>query len=322
MQQRRLLKIIFLFLVTVCIASAIPAFAGDVSVQLQIPIPTETGPRSSITVCDASGICTGIAQYIAWIYRWLVGFAAVLAVLAMTWGGVRWLTSGGEESRVGEARKLISNAIAGLALALCSYLLLAAINIDLVRYKPLSVERISRIELKIKELVAIHSAARAAGKYSLSPGASASGFSHLTFDPRDAKKDIEEPGVLTQLLVDLLKDIDAQGFSSLKVSTLRRNHDVGSFHNYPGNVRDGRAADIVGTQSELSRLAAYLWSNQRRLQVNELYYAFNVDAAVEECVQQNSSYLNDPRRADLKKDHEDHLHVAVGCGGGSYPKTR
>ena len=289
--------------------------AGQVDVSLQIPLPGPAGTVSSIPVCKPFGkilSCTGIAEYIAIIYRWLVGFAAVLAVVAMTWGGVQWLTSAGESGKIQEARKVIGNAIIGLVLALGSYLLLAAINPRLVQYDAISVQRLDPLDLKIEELIDTHNAVR--GRFNTSPGIAVSGFTKVTFDA-DSKKDVETSGVLTQILVDLLKDIEAQGFN-VKVSTLSSGHKPGSFHN-----PRGRAADIVGTQGELSRLASYLKTSQARLQVNELYYAFNPDAAVEECVPQNSSYLNAPKRARLKKDHEDHVHVAVGCGSGSFPKA-
>lgn len=302
--------ITFLFLLSLCIGYSF-AYAAEVNVQLQIPV----GTTKSITVCRPTGSflsCNGIAEYISAIYRWAIGFAAVLAVLALTWGGIQWLTAGGESGKTQEAQKVIGNAIIGLLLALGSYTMLYAINPRLTQYDPLSIRRIEPVDLKLATLIASHDGVRE--RFNSSPGTPVSGFAHVTFDA-DSKKDMESAGVLTQLLVDLLKNVDIQGFA-VKVSTLSSGHNAGTYHN-PG----GRAADIVGTQDELARLATYLKSNQASLHVNELYYAFNADAAVEECIPQNSSYLNSAKHADLKKDHEDHLHVAVGCGRDSFEKT-
>ncbi|MEK7123007.1 MAG: pilin [Patescibacteria group bacterium] len=113
----------------------------------QIPI----GDLKKITLCatDADGKlkCEGIGRYIAAIYQWLVGFAAVLAVLAVTWGGVQWLISRGESGKIEEARKIIGSAVIGLVLALGSYLLLTTIREDYVTFRPIRIEPIKEISL-------------------------------------------------------------------------------------------------------------------------------------------------------------------------------
>lgn len=126
--------------------------AGDVTVQLQIPVP---GLGQSLPVCATKGgelECTGIAQYIAFMYRWLVGIAAVLAVLALTWGGVRWLTSAGESGAIQDAKKIMGNAIVGLLIAFCSYTLLWAINPELVQFNPLRIKAVQEIPLDFESV--------------------------------------------------------------------------------------------------------------------------------------------------------------------------
>lgn len=115
----------------------------------QIPI----GSDKTLTLCehgaDGKLECPGISRYIALIYKWLVGFTAVLAVLAITWGGVQWLISGGESGKIQEARKVIGNAVIGLLLALGSYALLYTINPKLTEFAPLTIRGIKEIELPI-----------------------------------------------------------------------------------------------------------------------------------------------------------------------------
>lgn len=132
---------IFLFL-AFSIAGSV--FATNISVPLQIPI-SGTG---SIEVC-AGEKCSGIAQYVSLIYRFLVGFAAVLAVLALVWGGVRWLISGGESGKIQEAQKVIGSAVIGLVIALLSYAGLYLINPALTQFNPITVKPIKRIDLTI-----------------------------------------------------------------------------------------------------------------------------------------------------------------------------
>lgn len=152
-----LFKIIVPLLLLCSAAGA--AYAADIGVQLQIPIAGKT----SFTVCHpgpttSAGtqlLCTGIGEYITVVYKWAIGFAAVLAVIALTWGGVLWMTAGGGK-RTDEAKKVMTNAIAGLLLALCSYLLLAAINPDLVNFRPVSVTSIQPLKLIFDEADIIH----------------------------------------------------------------------------------------------------------------------------------------------------------------------
>ena len=51
----------------------------------------------------------------------LLGFLGILAIIIILWGGFRWLTSGGNEEKVGEAKKIITAGIIGLVIIFTSY---------------------------------------------------------------------------------------------------------------------------------------------------------------------------------------------------------
>lgn len=121
-----------------------PALATNISVPLQIPI----SGKDQIRVCVFEQ-CGGIGEYLKLAYNFLVGFAAVLAVLALTWGGVRWMLSGGESGKIQEARKVISNALIGLLLALGSYLILATLGKQFVEFQPITVRQVKNIVLNL-----------------------------------------------------------------------------------------------------------------------------------------------------------------------------
>jgi len=62
-----------------------------------------------------------------------LGFLGVLAILIILWGGFRWMTAGGSEDKVGEAKKIIVAGIIGLviilaALAITNFVLVALLN--------------------------------------------------------------------------------------------------------------------------------------------------------------------------------------------------
>lgn len=317
------LPLVIILITAASLGAIAVAHAGDVSVELQIPLP---GIDRSLPVCTSSGSefeCTGIAQYIAYLYRWLVGIAAVLAALALSYGGVRWLLSGGESGKIQEAQKVIGSALMGLLIALLSYVALWTINPAFVQFGPLKIALLKKIELDIKAHIESHTAL--GGELGKAAGVPVSGFTNVKFNNAgrcNAEKDVTTSGVLTQLLVDLLLDIDKAGFGVTVTCMVTGHRAVNTFHN-----PDGRAADIGGDRATLVRLADYLGTNTARLKVNELFYAYNTDQTYNDCKEQSSSWLQNTeyKRSDgsitnLYEAHKDHLHVAIGCGSSSLPK--
>jgi hypothetical protein len=51
----------------------------------------------------------------------LLGFLGILAIIIILWGGFRWMTSGGNEEKVGEAKKVITAGIIGLVIIFTAY---------------------------------------------------------------------------------------------------------------------------------------------------------------------------------------------------------
>ncbi|MES2224007.1 MAG: hypothetical protein V4469_03710 [Patescibacteria group bacterium] len=97
------------------------------------PIPgLTTGISTGIQTGDSNGTSSlGFAGYLRALYIWGVAAASGLAVVMIMWGGVEYMTSAGGGG-VEEAKKRISAAIAGLLLALGSYVILYTINRDLL----------------------------------------------------------------------------------------------------------------------------------------------------------------------------------------------
>jgi len=51
----------------------------------------------------------------------LMGFLGIIAVLIVLYGGFKWMTAGGNEEQVGEAKKMIIAGVVGLAVIFASY---------------------------------------------------------------------------------------------------------------------------------------------------------------------------------------------------------
>ncbi len=119
--------------------------------ELKIPLPTLAGLTKFLpaTLVGETGdrylIIPWIAEYIAAIYKYAIGVTGILAGIMIVIGGLIWLTAGGAAERISAAKSFIETALIGLAIALTSYLLLYAINPQLVEFRSLKVKFIERV---------------------------------------------------------------------------------------------------------------------------------------------------------------------------------
>lgn len=110
-----------------------PSTSSDI--QVEVPIPQsaiETGVSAA-----ASGTVKGVSQYISLVYNFAISIVGLVAAVMMIIGGFQYLTSAGDASKIGAAKKRVTDAIIGLVLALGSFALLNSLNPQLVNLKPL-----------------------------------------------------------------------------------------------------------------------------------------------------------------------------------------
>lgn len=147
---KKITKIIFIFITFFLILNTIPALAadeglnieckkGDVCYQTEVAIPGF--PTEEFKVTSKT-----LGLFIQVIYEYLMYAAGVLAVIVIMVGGVQWITAGGNQSKIGEAKERVTSAIIGLGLALGSYLILFTINTDLVKIHDLNMPSIVPID--------------------------------------------------------------------------------------------------------------------------------------------------------------------------------
>jgi len=53
---------------------------------------------------------------------------ALVFFFILVWGGLKWVTSGGDEKKVGEARAQITNALIGLAIVFAAWAIMKLIG--------------------------------------------------------------------------------------------------------------------------------------------------------------------------------------------------
>lgn len=84
---------------------------------------------SALTAGDLGlgyGTATGltsrdIRSTVASIINVALGLLGIIAVVIILIGGFKWMTAGGNEEKVTEAKKLIAAGVIGLAIILCAY---------------------------------------------------------------------------------------------------------------------------------------------------------------------------------------------------------
>lgn len=79
--------------------------------SLAQPIPAPGGLNiptgNAITLNEVENIIIRIAN-------WLMIIGVVIAVLFLAWGGIKWITAGGDPKKADEAKGIIKNGIIGL----------------------------------------------------------------------------------------------------------------------------------------------------------------------------------------------------------------
>ena len=73
-----------------------------------------------------------VRQTIASIIKTAMGLLGIVAVVIILIGGFKWMTAGGNEDQVGEAKKWIFSGVIGLAIILSAYALANFIVTQLV----------------------------------------------------------------------------------------------------------------------------------------------------------------------------------------------
>src|SRR3990167_4694205 len=167
-QVRIFLSIVIVFLGVIGIISNVFSADDPAPIDLQVYIPGVSTPKKECALgkiwekCEKDEDCNklvegktikgrcvtkatavvdpddktgGVISYIAGVYRFLVGIAAIASVFMIMIAGYRWLFAGGNSGAIDDAKTRIKGAVAGLVIALLSYNILNLINPELVNLK-------------------------------------------------------------------------------------------------------------------------------------------------------------------------------------------
>lgn len=86
----------------------------------------ELNPWGSDQLKDNVKTTTGLGErdprdIAASVIRIILGFLGIVAVIIILLGGFKWMTAGGNEDKVGEAKKLITAGIIGLIIIVAAF---------------------------------------------------------------------------------------------------------------------------------------------------------------------------------------------------------
>lgn len=73
-----------------------------------------------------------IREGIMTIISYLLGFLGIIAIIIILYGGFVWLTSAGNEEKVGQAKKIITAGIIGLVIVFISYAIASFVITQLI----------------------------------------------------------------------------------------------------------------------------------------------------------------------------------------------
>lgn len=76
-------------------------------------------------LAGAAGIpsATSFDQILATLIRPIIGMTGIVFFLIFLYGGFKWLTAAGNDTQVGEAKKLITSTVIGLAIVTMAYVI-------------------------------------------------------------------------------------------------------------------------------------------------------------------------------------------------------
>ena len=99
------------------LTGATTAFALSASTVL-------AGPLDKVDIQPGAGFATDFGGLMNGLISFVMVIAAVLVFFYLIWGGIEWITSGGDKGKTESARNKITSAVIGLIVIAASYAIL------------------------------------------------------------------------------------------------------------------------------------------------------------------------------------------------------
>lgn len=112
------------------IVNATSAAAGTLLASASVVLAQGIPPEDSIDIdASAAGFrIQNLGTMITRLLQLVLGIVGLLVFVYLIWGGIEWLTAGGDKSKTESARTKITNAIIGLAIVASAFAIGAVLN--------------------------------------------------------------------------------------------------------------------------------------------------------------------------------------------------
>ncbi|MFH1047918.1 MAG: pilin [Patescibacteria group bacterium] len=92
------------------------------AIALPAMVMAQTSPDLGINYAQAIGLGSeDVRTTVGRVIRAFMGLLGIVAVLLILYGGFKWMTAGGNEDQVGEAKKIIISGVIGLIIIMSAY---------------------------------------------------------------------------------------------------------------------------------------------------------------------------------------------------------
>jgi hypothetical protein len=272
-------------------ATPTEAFPKFTMPQLQINIPTvDLTEPSCASNADGSYSCQirWIGQYILGIYNYGLAIAGILAAIVLMAGGVLWLVSGGDASKVTQAKELIGGSVVGLVILASSYIILTQVNPDLGKFKAITVGTIKKAYLTDHEAVsgnpyAAECAAAKNGDLSLCAALGVNGNKPVLTALEDTEADPQVATAYKKALQCVADNNDGKTLFKINEGWRSPQTQIAYFNKYGvgkaatpccSNHGSGQALDINRTDGQ------------------SMSWAYNTSSGLTACMNTNGLYAN------------------------------
>lgn len=94
-------------------------------------------------------------KFIFALFTYSIYLSGVLAVIFVSIAGFKWVSAGGNQSKITEAKNQLINSITGMFLVFATFLILSTINEDLVIMKEIKTELIDPVDLEDGDMIEV-----------------------------------------------------------------------------------------------------------------------------------------------------------------------
>jgi len=135
------------------LGASLPKFGNPIdNPNISVRIPGFTAFRSIKCEETATGqdcFVPWLADYMKALYTYGIGVIVIFAIIVMMIGGVVWLTAGGNEEKISNAKGWVAGSLFGILIALSSYMILNIVNPALTELSPIKLASISKENLDV-----------------------------------------------------------------------------------------------------------------------------------------------------------------------------